>query len=506
VTAATTGSRGPLLDRVLLPRGRLVFAVMLAALGMSALVIVSWLVTAVAHVDDGYAVDHVSGSWMALAAYAKSGTLYPPLYDGQAFGGTRFMPVPILLQAGAASVWADYLVSAKILSYLLVVALVVLTFALLRTRCPAPIALLLSSTILVTGTGLTAATSVRNDVLPVILQLGAVALVSRSPTRANTVGSGLLCAIAIVSKLSAVWAPLSIGIWLVRSNRQSLAEFFGTFLAASGLALIGFQAASEGRMADNVLGLSLATTGRLASLHDEVARLRLIGEEGLGPLAVLIVLAILGTLLAAQRRQLTLYHVAFGCTALVTAIVLVDPGAFVNHLIDVQVLSLIVIGELWRRTAPRAGGLSLVSAAVVLALVAGSAAAYRQNVDIGRDLDVLVHGTVSSDRVPRLAGSVSADENILSEDPFVSVSRGQRPIVLDPFMLVSIGERHPRWRGDLVRRIENAEFDKIILFYQPQSAPLWYSRVHFGETIIGAIEARYRPADHVDDYWIYEPR
>ncbi|MGH3110675.1 MAG: hypothetical protein ACRDQT_07140 [Gaiellaceae bacterium] len=505
--AATTGSRRLSLDRVLLPPGRLASAVMLAVLALGVVVILSWLVTAVAHVDDGYAVDHVSGSWMALAAYAGSGTLYPPLYDGDVFGGTRFMPVPILLLAGAASVLQDDLVSAKILSYLLAGALVVLTFVLLRRRCPLPVALLLASTILVTGTGLTAATSVRNDVLPVILQLGAVALVARSQTRANTVASGLLSALAVVSKLSAVWAPLAIGIWLLSNrDRRRLAEFVTVFLAGAGLALGAFQAASGGRMTENVLGLSVATAGRLGSLPDEVARLRLIGREGLGPLAVLIVLAILGTLLAAKRRQLTPYHLAFACASLVTAIVLVDPGAFVNHLIDVQVLSVIVVGELWRRTASPSGGLSLVSAATLAVLVACTAATYRQNVDLGRDLDVLVHGTASEDRVPRLAGSVSADDSILSEDPFVSVSRGERPIVLDPFMLLSIAERHPEWRSDLVRRIENADFDKIVLLYQPHSAPLWYRRLHFGEVVVRAIERTYRPVARVEGYWIYEPK
>ncbi len=478
---------------------------MIALLGMSGLILLSWLVKAIAHADDGYAVDHVSGSWMALAAYANGGTLYPPLYDGHTFGGTRFMPVPILLQAGAARVSGEYLVSAKILSYLLAAALLVLTFVLLRRRCPTPVALLLSSTILVTGTGLTAATSVRNDAMPVVLQLGAVALVARSSARASIVAAAMLCAIAVVCKLSAVWAPLAIGIWLLQRDRRRLAEFAGVFVVVLSVALGAFQALSSGRMTENVLALSVATTGRFGSLHEEIARLRLIGKEGLGPLAVLLVLAIIGTLVAARRRQLTLYHIAFACALLVTAIVLVDPGAFINHLIDAQVLSLMVIGELWRRTSPRSGGLSLVPAVIVAVLLAGSVAAYRQNVEIGSDVGALLHGAESRDRVPRLGGSVSADESILSEDPFIPVSRGERPVVLDPFMLVSIAKRHPRWRRDLVRRIESAEFDKIILLYIPESAPLWYSRRHFGEEIIRAVERRYFPAEHVGGYWIYVP-
>jgi hypothetical protein len=499
-------SREPHLERVLVPPGRLVVAAMLALAAMSALIVLSWLVATIAHVDDGHGVDHVSGTWMALAAYANSGTLYPPLYDGQVFGGTRFMPVPILLQAAAARVSGEYLVSAKALSSTLVAVLVTFVFLLLRRRCPTPVALMLASTILATGTGLTAAASVRNDVLPVLLQLAAVALVSRSLTRATITSSALLCALAVLSKASALWAPLAIGAWLLGRERHKLAAFAGSFGAAVALGLVAFQLASDGRMVENVLGLSVATAERLGSLHDELARLRLIGREGLGPLAVLLLLAVVGTVVAARRRELTPYHVAFTCAAIVTAIVLLDPGAFVNHLLDVQVLSVLVVGELWRRTSPGRGSLSVTSAAVVVALLAASPAAYHENVALGRDVETLLHGTKAPDRVPRLADSVGAGESVLSEDPFVPVSRGQRPVVLDPFMLLSIASRHPRWRTDLIRRIESAEFEKVVLFYQPESAPLWYRTRHFGEEIVRAIDRSYRPAERVGGYWVYVPR
>ena len=118
----------------------------------------------------------------------------------------------------------------------------------------------------------------------------------------------------------------------------------------------------------------------------------------------------------------------------------------------------------------------------------------------------LVHGTATRDRIPRLAGVVSDDERVLSEDPFVPASRGQRPVVLDSFMLITLLERHPEWRRDIVERIESAEFDKIVLYYVPDEAPQWYRRVHLGPDVVGAIEARYRPARHVDGYWIYVPR
>ena len=71
--------------------------VAVAVTGMAA-----WLVLGLSHLGDRYKVGHVQGIWMALARYAHDGTLYPPLFDGVRFGGTRYMPLPIVLNAAAS--------------------------------------------------------------------------------------------------------------------------------------------------------------------------------------------------------------------------------------------------------------------------------------------------------------------------------------------------------------------------------------------------------------------
>ena len=77
------------------------------------LALAAWAILAIVHADDRYLVNHVSGAWMALAQYANDGLLYPPLYDGESFGGTRQMPLQILAHAGLARVSGEYLVSGK---------------------------------------------------------------------------------------------------------------------------------------------------------------------------------------------------------------------------------------------------------------------------------------------------------------------------------------------------------------------------------------------------------
>lgn len=487
----------------------LAIALRYALAGAAAFLGGSWLIGALAHVDDGRSVDHVAGTWMALATAANAGTLYPPFYEDGYYGGTRFAPLPIVLQAGAAQIAGEYLVSAKVLGLVLAVALVALTFALVHASgCGTPVALLLTSTLLVSGTGLVVTLGIRNDALPVILQLAALALVARRHGDARMTGAGVLCALAVASKLSAVWAPLAIVAWFLRYDRRAAGVFAGALTIALGLTYAVFQALSGGRMDDNLLGLALTTPDRVGELGDQVDRLRLIASEGQGLLGLVIVLALAATVLSAWRRALRLEHVAFVAACAITVVVLLDPGAFVNHLLDVQVLALPVVGRLWyesRAEQVRHG--SLVRGAILVAVALGAVTSYREHVTLRSDVRALVHGTTApSDRVPRLADAIPAGARILSEDPSIPVLRGERPVVLDPYMLIPVLERDPLRREELVARIDAGRFDTIVLLNRPSSAPGGYRNLHLGESIANAIERSYRATRFEDGRWIFEPR
>ena len=130
-----------------------------AVRALVALVIGCWLLIAGVHVDDRYALDHTAGAWLALARYANEGVLYPPLYDGSSFGGTRFMPLQFVTHAGLARLTGEYLVSGKLMAYASAAALLALTFVLARRLSGSlTVALGAVAAILVTRTGLLAAT------------------------------------------------------------------------------------------------------------------------------------------------------------------------------------------------------------------------------------------------------------------------------------------------------------------------------------------------------------
>ena len=171
----------PALDRVL--------SIALAAIGVVALV--SCGLVAAAHVGDDSRLTPAAGSWMALAHYLNDGTLYPPLYDGHVFGGTRYMPLSIVLLAGVERLIGDYIVAAKVLSIVTAVALLSVVFWLLRReRCSIAVSLALVGALATSPTGLFAITSARNDALPVVLQLLALMLVVRRTSRSMATRGG----------------------------------------------------------------------------------------------------------------------------------------------------------------------------------------------------------------------------------------------------------------------------------------------------------------------------
>jgi len=60
------------------------------------------------NLSDRAFITYQAGSRMGLALYAREGILYPPFLREGFYGGTRMMPIPILLHAGLSFVTGEY--------------------------------------------------------------------------------------------------------------------------------------------------------------------------------------------------------------------------------------------------------------------------------------------------------------------------------------------------------------------------------------------------------------
>jgi hypothetical protein len=315
----------------------------------------SWLLLAVVHRDDLYGISFVAGAWLGLVHAAAHGVLYPPLFDGRHFGGTRYMPLTIVLSGWLSRATGNDLLAARIVADASAVAVAVLMYLILgRYGIERWLRVFLIGVLAITLAHDTL--TLRGDLLALLLQLVAVGLVDRSTSGRSVAVAGLCCALALFSKLNAFWGPIAVVVWLARRSRRRIAPF----LAALVMPLVGLlmitDAATQGRFWTNLHELAgsgrvglVATakfmTGIEGSPFD--LALRYLGATGIA----LFCLALVGLALSISRKGLTVYHVALVAASVVVWFTLLDVGAADNHLIDLITLSAICIGLLLSPTA-----------------------------------------------------------------------------------------------------------------------------------------------------------
>jgi hypothetical protein len=105
-----------------------------------------------------------------------------------------------------------------------------------------------------------------------------------------------------------------------------------------------------------------------------------------------------------------------------------------------------------------------------------------------------------------LQGYIRPGDVLLSQDPSVPIALGELPVVLDPFMLLRIDREHPEWGNELVQRLDQQVFDKIVMFGVPDPNALWWRTHHFGPRIAAAIFRNYRRGVTVGGYSLYVRR
>lgn len=471
------------------------------ALVLFAVVAAAWFAfVAFAHLSDRAFVTYQAGSRMGLALYAREGILYPPIFDhGSLYGGTRMMPIPILLHTGLSFLTSEFVASGKLLTFLSYLALLFVAFRAMRSLgCTAARSAVLLIAVTASAVGIWTSLTISYDPLPVALQLVAIMLVARDRGTAAIVMAGLLCALALFSKFSAIWAIGAIALWLFARNRRALASLLGAYVAASGFGFLLVQLVSGGRFWQNIYAFSSSAVG-----DEGIGRVpsQLAGMAGIAPvLYVLLPLAVIEFVLSIRDKGITIYHFAAPFAAASLIVVLTRSGAAFNHLLDLMILSAVLTARLWMRWTQEAlSRAALVPIAVTLAMVASYPVL---RISIDEASSEILQGDVRF--LDRLLGPA---DRILSEDASIPIMQGRVPVVLDPFLLPTIGARDPMALEALVERLERHEFDRVILVYPLNDAPEdWYA-MQFGTRVADAIEQNYFLLEGRGTYhYVYAPR
>jgi hypothetical protein len=479
---------------------------------VSGAVIAGWLTLAAIHLRDDYRVNHVQGVWIAAADAARSGQMYPPLFDGEHYAGTRYMPLPILLNALAAAIVGDPWVGGKLLAaFLTAILLALIVYVSRRCSCDWALAIALAASVVATDAGLQGGTTTGGDVLPVVLQLGALAVALRGRNRTRMIIAGGLAGLAMASKLTGMWGLFAIATWLIAQREwRPATTFAGATVGTAGLILGGVQLATGGELAQHLLAFSLAGVHGGFSLFRAPNQVlfNLLGHAV--TTVVLLPLAAVGVLLATSFRQLSVIHFAMGYSLLLLLVVYTDVGTGSNQLLDLAVLIALAVGHLAGRAEASDSRLRLpVALAVAVTVLWATSLDLVRTVlfDVRRAVPAVQAGRPARRAANVVASMVGPNDQVLSEDPSIYVAMGRRPLLMDAFMLTRLDRTHPQWVDPLVARIAERRFDLVVLVVSldDRSLDFWWNDYHLGPRIAGALRSSYRFDRSVGRYFLYRP-
>jgi len=490
---------------------RVAFALLRCGLVAGGLVVLlSYLLLATAHIADLYQINFCSSIYASLAAYLNGGMFYPELYDGAHYGGTRYMPLEFVLHAGLARLTGEYLISGKILAYSLAVALGCQLWFILRAfDCPRSVSLAAVSFLLLTECGYLACTTIRGDLLPVVFQIAALFLLHREVNAGRSALAGLLCTLAVLAKFSALWGPLAIMAYLLVRHRRQLAPFLAVLIASLGVALLCCHVFSAGRMYANFASLSLAGLSPTDALLAPLVMLWKLGRTGIA-VAFLVPVLVVELASAASQRRHTLFHYALYACLGTLLVIYSDRAADSNHLLDLMVLAVVLCGSLWCNLPSLRQPDGWIRPALALAMLWVLFAGWTNAlvfpvINAGRSL-YATRGVPHS-IAPPLTDLLTADAPILAEDPWVELSRGRLPTVLDPYALARLSASHPELTNPLVRRVEQREFPYVVLLQRmdvssPTDRFQWEDRA-FGPAVVSALRRNYHLYGEREGYFVY---
>ncbi len=473
--------------------GRLERAAAVGLLLFSGVTFLAIAALAIVHVDDRYGVTAASGVWMGLTAAAHAGVWYPPDYSHGFYGGTRYMPLPILVELAGRIVGGEYLVSAKALIYAVNVGLYVLVFVIARRRgAPTYVALAIIATILASSAASTTFLGLRWDSLATVLQVLALGLVAERSTPRRTLFAGILCALAIMTKVSAIWGPAAITVWLARRTPRRLVEFVCSFVLSVGLLLTVFEALTGGRLLQQLRQFTFAGSSH-STLLDGLHRFYQLAMRNERSLPLLLLLAGMTVVVSCALRRLGPYELGLTFAVPILIVVMRDFGTYENHLIDLEVLSGLVVAGLWswpeRADWWRVGRLGVAACLVIAAAAAGR---YTLVPDTRSAVTHTLRGRpdprYSVNPAPQL---VRMGTCALFEDASIPILAGQRPVVLDAFITHRLQTEGPHALALLVHRIDAGGFAAIALNF-PLTNVGWFATLDFGTALADAMRSHYR--------------
>jgi hypothetical protein len=224
----------------------------------------------------------------------------------------------------------------------------------------------------------------------------------------------------------------------------------------------------------------------------------LIGKDAGTALFFVLACVALFTLASRDLLQLPVIFFVLACGAVV--LILSTPGAYWNHLVDVHVASICLIGTslfgIKDKPVFRYGLAALAIAAFISIFPLAN--------DLYHDMQL--------PRANKYAAAVqtaaSTPGPILAEDPLVAIVAGQQPYVIDAMTLAVVSQKDPAFVKPLEQKLQQQGFSVVVLEVDPTSdfAKTWYRDFSFGSWFIPVLEQHYELRAKSGDFLYYVPR
>lgn len=445
-------------------------------------------------------ISFASGVMITMAADLAHGIFYRPLFGPMGYGGTRYFPLYFCLQGLLLKLGVPVLMSAYLISATGAALLIWGTFRLLRElgvetwlATGAALMLLGASSVQI------ALTTPQADGLAAALNVcGLAAIVRTPPNRRRILVAAVLFTLAWSAKLTTVFGVATAIIWLLSAS-ETRAAWLLAMETACGYAVIavGMVLGSRGRVVEIFRACASGGTDWrfVANAPLRMESMAVYTDPVLVAFAVLALLV-----LVSSKLWRTLRGILLITSLLVTVVIFGSPGTAQNHLLDVQVAAVIVLGTWVAKATPqkkRAG----VYALALLTLLAG--------VELWRHVRTWSrwYHPHQFERVMAAAGA--GEKPILAENPIVPVLAGQSPYVLDPWMVQLLRTRIAGFQEPLLQRLRRQEFGAVVLStgaISENGAKQWFDENAFGPGFVEALGEHYKLAGVVDRDWIYLPK
>ncbi len=492
------------LDRSILPgerhypEGRCLTAALWASAGL--LVICFTVITHQYQTQHIY-VNHVSGIWSVLATdLAYDGVLYRPMASEDGYGGTRYAPLNIVLQAALIKLGMEPLAAGLTLAVLALILLVISLFMLLRKfGMRASLAAGCALTLLAGYNVLIAVSDIRGDATAIALSVLGVNMCVGGNNRVRRLApAAIFFALAFAAKISAVsfCAAAILTLWMANQRRDAIR--LAAFTAIAVGCVIGLtEIASGGRAIHNFIVFADGGTSFKAKLRAPQYLIR----NGFSRDAQALVMVILGIGAAAALpragwKSLPVLMMAFSAAA--TLYIFTSAGVWFNHLMEIQVAALIVIG--FAITRSEAVGRLLIASLAALALVGSGVYVDRWQ--------AMKHVDHRSELLETVEFLKDVPAPLLAESPLVPLARNERPWLAEPFSVRVMGEYDPTLLKPLWKAMDDRRFGALVLLSQPPEPRWdnWLTYTHFGKDFIGYVDRNYVFVKKIGHYYIYLPR